>query len=88
MLPGFARPIPEVTVAEGEATVDILEPSSPIDALPKWEQVFLAARARSLLRAGVPLSLLVDLADPAGPDSSAVYAAERADTRRLGRRVG
>jgi hypothetical protein len=34
------------------------------------------ARAWSLLRAGVPLSLLCDLAAPDGPPSRAIYAAE------------
>ena len=32
-----------------------------------------------LLRAGVPLSLLLDLADPDGPDTRAIMAAERRD---------
>ena len=31
-----------------------------------------------LLRHGVPLSLLMDLADPAGPDSAAIARSERA----------
>lgn len=56
--------------------------------LPEWELAFLAGRTRSLLHAGVPLSLLLDLADPAGPDSSAVYAAEPADTAWLSRNAG
>jgi hypothetical protein len=30
-----------------------------------------------LLRAGVPLSLLLDLADPSGPDTWAIMQAER-----------
>jgi hypothetical protein len=34
------------------------------------------ARAWSLLRAGVPLSLLCDLADPKGPASREIYTAE------------
>jgi hypothetical protein len=33
--------------------------------------------AMQLLRAGVPLSLLLDLADPAGPDTRGIMAAER-----------
>lgn len=33
----------------------------------------------SALTAGVPLSLLADLADPAGPDSRHIYATETAD---------
>lgn len=32
-----------------------------------------------LLRAGVPLSLLLDLADPDGPDTRAIMEAERRD---------
>jgi hypothetical protein len=34
------------------------------------------ARAWSLLRAGVPLSLLCDLAEPDGPPSREIYTAE------------
>jgi hypothetical protein len=34
------------------------------------------ARAWSLLRAGVPLSLLCDLAEPDGPPSHEIYTAE------------
>jgi hypothetical protein len=34
-----------------------------------------------LLRAGVPLSLLLDLADPQGPDTRAIMEAERCDAR-------
>lgn len=33
--------------------------------------------AMRLLRAGVPLSLLLDLADPSGPDTWAIMQAER-----------
>jgi hypothetical protein len=32
-----------------------------------------------LLRAGIPLSLLLDLADPDGPDTRAIMEAERLD---------
>lgn len=35
-----------------------------------------ASRAWSLLRAGVPLSLLCDLLDPEGPPSREIYTAE------------
>jgi hypothetical protein len=35
-----------------------------------------AARAWSLLRAGVPLSLICDLSDPTGPRSREIYTAE------------
>jgi hypothetical protein len=33
--------------------------------------------AMRLLRAGIPLSLLLDLADPSGPDTWAIMQAER-----------
>jgi hypothetical protein len=33
--------------------------------------------AMRLLRAGIPLSLLLDLADPNGPDTQAIMEAER-----------
>lgn len=36
-------------------------------------------RASQLLEAGIPLTLLMDLADPAGPHSHDVYVAEPAD---------
>ena len=39
----------------------------------------LAHRASALLEAGIPLSLLIDLSDPAGPRSQEVYASELAD---------
>ena len=39
----------------------------------------LVRRTQALLEAQVPLSLLLDLADPFGLDSSALYAAEPAD---------
>lgn len=39
----------------------------------------LVDRTRALLEAHVPLSLLLDLADPAGPDSAGHFTAERAD---------
>jgi hypothetical protein len=41
-----------------------------------------------LLERGVPVTLLVDLLDPRGPDSARIYAVEGADTawvRRLPR---
>lgn len=39
----------------------------------------LVDRTRALLEAHVPLSLLLDLTDPAGPDSIGHFAAEPAD---------
>jgi hypothetical protein len=38
----------------------------------------LAQRTSELLRARVPLTLLIDLSDPAGPRSRELYALERA----------
>ena len=38
-------------------------------------------RTAALLRAGVPLTLLLDLAAEPGPDSAAVYASEGGDAR-------
>jgi hypothetical protein len=35
------------------------------------------SRVMHLMEAGVPVSLLLDLADPAGPDSAAINAVER-----------
>jgi hypothetical protein len=37
----------------------------------------LARHATALLEAGVPLTLLIDLAEPGGPHSQDVYVAER-----------
>jgi len=39
----------------------------------------LVDRTRALLEAHVPLSLLLDLADPAGPDSVSHFSEEHAD---------
>ena len=36
----------------------------------------LTRRTTALLQAGIPLTLLIDLSDPAGPHSQQVYAAE------------
>jgi hypothetical protein len=43
----------------------------------------LARRASALLEAGVPLTLLIDLSDPAGPRSRDVYESEPATTEWL-----
>ena len=56
--------------------------------LSDWELGILARRTRSLLHAGVPLSLLMDLADQTGPRSRALYAAEEPDLSWLDRQVG
>ena len=47
----------------------------------------LRARTVELLRAGVPLTLLLDLAEPTGPDSVSAYAHEGGDARRWLRAV-
>ena len=68
---------------------DQLEPPTrTAPPLPSWEHDFLVRRTQSLLQAQVPLSLLLDLADPFGLDSQAVYAAEACDGDWLDRRVG
>ena len=68
---------------------DQLEPSTgSVPPLPAWERDFLVRRTQSLLEAQVPLSLLLDLADPLGLDSRAVYAAEPAEAGWLDRLVG
>ena len=55
------------------------EGSSSSRGLPNYILVITplgTARAWSLLRAGVPLSLLCDLMDPEGPPSREIYTAE------------
>ncbi len=39
----------------------------------------LVSRTQTMLSDGVPLTLLLDLADPAGPDSAGHFANETAD---------
>jgi hypothetical protein len=46
---------------------------------PQVDLPLLARRASALLEAGVPLTLLIDLSEPAGPRSRDVYAAEPGD---------
>jgi hypothetical protein len=41
--------------------------------------------AMQLLRAGIPLSLLLDLADPEGPDTRGIMKAERRDAEAAAR---
>ena len=43
----------------------------------------LRQRTRDLLAAHVPLALLLDLAEPKGPDSAGCYAREGGDTTWL-----
>ena len=50
------------------------DPRSQVD-LP-----LLAARVTAMLEARVPLTLLIDLAEPAGPRSHDLYASEHADS--------
>ena len=50
----------------------VIEPSSGLeDVLEEGSR-----RVTALLKAGVPLSLLLDLAEPYGPDSATLYATE------------
>lgn len=59
------------------------------EALPAWTEHHpldlpaLRRRTGELLRAGVPLTLLLDLADPEGPDSAALFGREGGDTSWL-----
>ncbi|MCW2713136.1 MAG: hypothetical protein JWN88_183 [Frankiales bacterium] len=46
---------------------------------PTLGRADLVDRTRALLQAHVPLSLLLDLADPAGPDSVSHFTAEPGD---------
>ena len=55
--------------------------SAEADALARA----LVRRTEALLKAHIPLSLLLDLAEPTGPRSAAVYAAEPGDAGWLQR---
>ncbi len=46
---------------------------------PDATRTQLITRTQRMLRDGVPLTLLLDLADPAGPDSARHFANETAD---------
>ena len=48
-------------------------------ARPAVDVGVLVRRTHQLLAAGVPLTLLLDLADPSGPRSAARFASESAD---------
>ena len=50
---------------------------------PQVDLPLLARRASALLEAHVPLTLLIDLAEPTGPRSQDLYAAEVADVEWL-----
>jgi hypothetical protein len=56
---------------------------TPVDTLPlprhPVDVAVLVRRTEALLRAGVPLSLLLDLADEDGPRSHTHYLAEGGD---------
>lgn len=54
-------------------------PALPAPRRPSLDLPALAARTGALLRGGVPLTLLLDLADPRGPRSGALYGQEPAD---------
>ena len=49
---------------------DLVLPSPALDVEA------LVRRTEAMLAAGIPLSLLMDLASPTGPDSRALYASE------------
>jgi hypothetical protein len=62
----------DLAAADRRATTDgVVLPS------PRLDVDALVRRTEALLAAGVPLSLLLDLASPTGPDSKALYATER-----------
>lgn len=46
---------------------------------PIGTQELLVGRTRALLHDRIPLTLLLDLADPAGPDSAGHFGSEPAD---------
>ena len=50
---------------------------------PAVDLPVLRRRTRDLLAAHVPLALLLDLAEPQGPDSAGCYAREGGDTTWL-----
>lgn len=43
---------------------------------PRLDVDDLVHRTEAMLAAGIPLTLLMDLLEPGGPDSAALYAAE------------
>ncbi len=53
------------------------DPNDLILPSPRLDVDAMIRRTEALLAAGIPLSLLLDLAEPAGPDSRALYATER-----------
>lgn len=63
-----------------DATADALDLPAPRHAL---DLPLLARRTQDLLACGVPLTLLLDLADAAGPRSQDRYAVEGGDASWL-----
>ena len=59
--------------------LDVPDPRHPVDV------PVLVRRTQSLLAAGVPLTLLLDLGDEAGPDARGRYVAEGGDAAWLRR---
>lgn len=57
-------------------TVHVLPVPAPRTGRHDLDLPALVARTGALLAGGVPLTLLLDLADPAGPRSRARYAEE------------
>lgn len=54
----------------------------------RTRQDLLVGRTRALLHDRIPLTLLLDLADPAGPDSAGHFDSEPADLSWLHRPQG
>jgi hypothetical protein len=61
----------------------VQEPSAVQVGRSQVDLPLLARRASSLLEAGVPLTLLIDLSEPSGPRSHDVYASEAGDAAWL-----
>jgi hypothetical protein len=82
---GAGAPAPHRTASSNHITAGPHVPVSPPareHAGKPWRRSGLAeARldARAFASAGIPLTLLMDLADPSGPDSWSIYWAEPAE---------
>lgn len=61
--------------APGRVTVD----QTYSKARPTGDTEKLVRRTNALLRDHIPLGLLLDLTDPAGPDSAGRFGSEKAD---------
>jgi len=60
--------------------ITTLPPGSPVAGRPRSHEMQHLPRPMRWLENGVPLTLLVDLLDPNGPDSTRMLEDEPADT--------